>query len=290
MHIPVLTEKVLAYLDPTANENFIDCTMGEGGHAPKILERTGPKGKLLGIDMDPDALQRAGETLKRQKERIIFVQGSFAHLKMIAEKEKFRQVHGILFDLGFSSNQIEKSKRGFSFLRAEPLDMRFDPENPVTAQKFINYASKQELVEVLKEYGEERFANAIAQGILRERRHKPIATTFQLVKTVEEAVPGWYKRRRIHPATKTFQALRIAVNKELDNLKVALPQALEMLSSSGRLVVISYHSFEDRIVKNFFRANPALTILTKKPVVPSANEIRKNPRSRSAKLRAALKR
>jgi 16S rRNA (cytosine1402-N4)-methyltransferase len=196
----------------------------------------------------------------------------------------------VLFDLGLSSWHLEKSGRGFSFSRDEPLDMRF--QGGVTAQEIVNWWPQKELERMLKEYGEERFAKRIANEIVRSREKEPITSTLQLVSIIERAVPYWYQKRRIHPATKTFQALRIAVNDELNNLGRALPQAIEVLKPGGRLVVISFHSLEDRIVKNFLRENSRkglLKVLTKKPVKPSAEEVKVNPRSRSARLRAAVK-
>ncbi|MDI6591538.1 MAG: 16S rRNA (cytosine(1402)-N(4))-methyltransferase RsmH [Patescibacteria group bacterium] len=297
IHIPVLQREVLKYLDPKPNENFIDCTIGEGGHALAILEKNKPNGKVLGIEIDPQLYEnlKASE-IKNQKlkikKRLILVNDSFVNLKETVEREKFKSVNGILFDLGLSSWHLEESKRGFSFLRREPLDMRYNLKNPLTAKKIVNCWSEKEIEKILKEYGEERFARSIAKAIVETRKLKSIETTWQLVKIIKKAVPSWYRHRRIHFATKTFQALRIAVNNELNNLKKALPQAIEILNPKGRLVVISFHSLEDRIVKNFlkekFKEN-SITILTKKPIRPSKQEIEINPRSRSAKLRAVLK-
>lgn len=279
IHIPVLQKEVLQYLDPKPNENFIDCTIGEGGHASAILEAVRPRGRVLGIDWQI--------RIKSGDRRLILSQGNFANLKEIAEKENFKNISGILFDLGFSSWHIEESGRGFSFQRREPLDMRYDVRNQLTAEKIINFWSKFEIEKILSEYGEERFASQIAERIVEERKVRPIKNTFQLAELVKRSVRG---RDKINPATRTFQALRIAVNDELNNLKAALLQAKEILVSGGRLAVISFHSLEDRIVKNFLKDNAAeIEILTKKPVTPSFAEIKSNPRSRSAKLRAAKK-
>jgi 16S rRNA (cytosine1402-N4)-methyltransferase len=290
MHIPVLQKEVIQYLNPKPNENFIDCTIGEGGHAAAILERNGPKGKVLGIELDPELYKRlkAAEI----KNRLILVNDSYVNLKEIVEREKFRSVSGILFDLGMSSWHLEESGRGFSFLKDEPLDMRYNPESSLTAEKILNYWSVQEIEKILKEYGEERFAKKIAQKIIELRKIKPIETTFQLVEIVKSATPHWYHRKKIHPATRTFQALRITVNDELNNLRKTLPQTIEILKPGGRLVVISFHSLEDRIIKNFLKEKAKeniLKILTKKPIKPSLKEIKINPRSRSAKLRACQK-
>ena len=292
IHKPVLLKEVIEYLNVGKNKNYIDCTVGEGGHAIEILKRNGPKGKVLGIEIDPELYKK----LKKEKlERLILVNDSFSKLKEIVKRENFGLISGILLDLGLSSWHIEKSGRGFSFLRDEPLIMRYDwdeAKSVLTAERIVNEWSEKEIERILKEYGEERFAKRISREIVRARKVKPIKTTFQLVEVIKKSVPSFYQHQRIHFATKTFQALRIAVNNELENLKIALPQALEVLERGGRLVVISFHSLEDRIVKNFLKEKERegkIKILTKKPIRPSKEEIRKNPRSRSAKLRAALK-
>jgi len=303
VHIPVLQKEVLEYLDPKPNENFIDCTIGEGGHSAAILEKIAPRGKILGIDWDPAILKAAKLKIKKPtvrtqeklKNNLILVCGNYANLKKIAEREKFRKVNGILFDLGMSSWNLEKSGRGFSFKRKEPLDMRYNIGNPLTAEKILNYWSKFEIEKILQEYGEERRAKKVAQMITEARKVKPFKNTFQLKGIIEKA--------KANPQ-KVFQALRIAVNDELENLKKALPQAVEILAKKGRLVVISFHSLEDRIIKNFFKeqakpsfakategkeGSPIVKILTKKPITPSLEEIKRNPRARSAKLRAVIK-
>jgi len=294
IHIPVLQKEVIQYLNPKPNENFIDCTIGEGGHALSILERILPNGKLLGIDWSSEIIQEL--KIKNQKSEVksnlIFVCDNFVNLKDIVKREKFQPVSGILFDLGMSSWHLEKSGRGFSFLRNEPLNMRYNLESQLTAEKIVNFWSQFELEKILKEYGEEKFAKRIAKEIVNQRKINPIKNTFQLVQILKKAVPKRYQRERISPATRTFQALRITVNDELNNLKKALPQAIDVLNRGGRLVVISFHSLEDRIVKNFFRKKTRenlIKILTKKPMTPSKEEIKINPRSRSAKLRAGLK-
>jgi len=300
MHIPVLQKEVIQYLSPKPNENFIDCTIGEAGHTLAILEKTAPKGKILGIDADPEQIENCKLKIGNLKKRITLVCDNYANLREIVKKYKFRPIQGILFDLGMSSWHLEQSKRGFSFQRNEPLDMRYNPENPLTAEKIVNLWSKSEIEKILREYGEERFAERIAQEIINQRKIKPIKRTFQLVEIIKKATPRWYqhprtrtssvwRRGRISPATRTFQALRIAVNAELENLKKVLPQTLEVLKPGGRLVIISFHSLEDRIVKNFFKEEKNLKILTKKPLGPTLSEIKINPRSRSAKLRACSK-
>jgi len=289
MHIPVLQKEVIEYLDPKPNENFIDCTIGEGGHTLAILEKNGPEGKVLGIEWDPELYKNLKKEIPRWNlgKRVVLVNDSYTNLKEIVEREKFQPVSGILFDLGFSSWHLEESGRGFSFEKNEPLDMRYNLENPLTAEKIVNNWPEREIEKILREYGEERFARRIAREIVQERKIKPIKITFQLVETIKKATPIWYHHRKIHPATRTFQALRIAVNDELKNLEIALPQAVEILEKDGKLAVISFHSLEDRIVKNFFREN--LKVITKKPIRPFLEEIELNPRSRSAKLRVGQK-
>jgi len=289
VHEPVLLKEVIEYLNVEKNKNYVDCTIGEGGHAIEILKRNGSKGKVLGIEIDPELYKKLRE---EKLERLILVNDSYSNLKEIVEREGFKEIHGILFDLGISNWHIEKSGRGFSFLRDEPLIMRYDRRQKLTAERIVNEWPEKEIERILREFGEERFAKRIAREIAKARKTKPIKTTFQLVEVIKRAVPSFYQHRKIHFATKTFQALRIAVNNELENLRVALPKAIEVLEKGGRLVVISFHSLEDRIVKNFLKEKERegkIKILTKKPIRPSKEEIIKNPRSRSAKLRAALK-
>ena len=298
MHIPVLPKEVLQYLDPKPNENFIDCTIGEAGHAIEILKKTSPGGKLLGIDLNDDSLKSSEFKIKESGldgKRIVLANDNFANLKNIAERFNFRPVQGILFDLGISSEELEKSGRGFSFLKDEPLLMTLRKDikpDDLTAEKIVNNFRTEELEKIFKEYGEERFAGRIAARIAEERKRKRIKTTGELVEIIRKTLPAKYKYGKIHFATRTFQALRIATNDELANLEKALVQALNVLSLRGRLAVISFHSLEDRIVKNFLKErqkNNSVKILTKKPVRPGEEEIAGNPRSRSAKLRAAEK-
>jgi len=281
-HIPVLLKEVLDSLNPKPGQNFIDCTIGFAGHAIPILEKVAPMGKVLGIELDKEVFKK----LKFQ-DNIILVRGNYADLKQIVKENNFYPINGILFDLGMSSWQIEKKGRGFSFQKDEPLDMRVD-NGQLTAEGIINQWPEKELIRVFQEYGEERYAGRIAKIICQIRQTRPIKTTKQLVDLIIKIVP----RTRIHPATRIFQALRITVNDELNNLEKALPQALEILEKNGRLAIISFHSLEDRIIKNFFKQEAKevnLKILTKKPVRPTDNEVNLNPRSRSAKLRVAVK-
>lgn len=301
-HIPVLYEEVLAALDVKAGKRYIDCTVGGGGHALGILERSSPDGKLLGLDADPEALKIATERLAAFASRLVLVNENFVNLSKVAHEHGFVPADGIFFDLGVSTIQLESLDRGFSFRVDSPLDMRFDPRQKVTAAELVNKLSEQELAVLLYRYGEEPRAKAIAKAVVRARQKGPIETTGQLVRIIERVIPA---RGRIHPATRTFQALRIAVNSELENLESALQQAIEILAPEGRIAVISFHSLEDRLVKQFFAFEargcicppglpictcghkPRLEILTKKPIVASDEEVRRNPRSRSAKLRVA---
>ena len=292
MHIPVLQKEVIKYLDPKPNENFIDATIGGGGHASELLQRIAPRGKGLGIDWTQEAIQGI-----KKNPNLILICDNFANLAEIVKQNKFNKVKGILLDLGYSSWHLEESGRGFSFQKKELLDMRYNAQNQLTAEKIVNFWSKFEIERILREYGEERFAENIAQGIIEERKSKAIQTTSQLVEIISRAVPRGYLHGRIHFATRTFQALRIAVNDELSNIEKVLPQALQVLELGGRIAVISFHSLEDRIVKNFFSAyakgyggqEKQIEILTKKPIVPNWQEIKINARARSAKLRVAIK-
>ena len=290
LHQPVLQNEVLEYLDPKPNENFIDCTIGLGGHSKAILKNNGPKGRILGIETDPELYKKL---LKLNLNKLILANDSYLNLEEIVKREKIGLISGILFDLGISSWHFEKSGRGFSFQKDEPLIMTYN-WNPagLSAEKIVNQSQEKEIERILREYGEEKFAKKIAKKICETRRTKPIRTTFEIIEVIKKATPNWYHQQKIHPATRTFQALRIAVNNELNNLEKTLPIALKILKPKGKLVIISFHSGEDRIVKNFLRENyrkGLLKILTKKPVIPTRTEIKANPRSRSAKLRAAEK-
>jgi 16S rRNA (cytosine1402-N4)-methyltransferase len=291
-HVPVLPNEVIKHLDPRPGENFIDCTLGDGGHSRAILEATSPNGRVLGFDLDDEAIKVARENLKSYGDRLVTVNASFAELAAALEREDLGRIAGVLADFGLSSPQIEERNRGFSFLRDEPLDMRFSTDADLTAAQIVNRFPKSELIKILREYGEERLAERIADAIIAARRGKPIVSTAQLVEVIKSAVPGSYERGRIHPATRAFQALRIATNDELDAISTLLPQALDAVDVGGALVFISFHSLEDRLVKNFFKYEDAagrLEIITPKPITASEEEMRINPRSRSAKLRVAVK-
>ncbi len=299
-HIPVLVKEAVEGLQAKPGGCFIDCTVGMGGHAAAILERISPQGKLLGIDADPEAIRAARAKLGDYKEAVILANDSFANLNAICKKYDFYPVDGILFDLGISSMQLDIAQRGFSFQRDAPLDMRFNPQQELTAHDIINSFSEPELARIIKEYGEEHHSRLIARHIVQGR---PITSTLQLAQLVEQVLGR--HRTRIHPATRTFMAVRIAVNRELESLRVALEQTINLLHYQGRLVVISYHSLEDRIVKEFMRREasscvcppgtivcrcghvPTLKLISRKVIKPTPLEIESNPRSRSAKLRIA---
>jgi len=314
-HIPVMLEEVLNFLQPKTNGYYIDGTLGGGGHAEAILERSSPGGKVLGIDTDELALERVEKRLAGavQNGRLVLVHGNFAELARIVDEAGFvSSVDGILLDLGFSSFQMDDPERGFSFSADGPLDMRLDQSQELTAADLVNNASEQELADIFWRYGDETRSRQIAWRIVRERARGPITRTSQLARLAAAGVP--YKPGMIHPATRAFQALRIAVNSELKRLEEVLPQIVEVLrrgktantgGDGGRMVVISFHSLEDRLVKLFIRREAmdcicppgipvcvcnhkaSLRILTPKPVTPTKQEVIDNPRARSAKLRAA---
>ena len=287
-HFPVLLEETVNLLSREGEAVYVDATIGLGGHSYELLRRN-PKAYLIGIDKDPNALEVAERRLKEFEGRFSLYQADYRDIDEVLKAEGVEAVDGILMDLGVSMLQLKTPERGFSFMEEAPLDMRMDPRQRLTAYDVVNRYSERELARIIREYGEERFAPRIARAIVQYRRKKPIETTRELAEIVERAVPkGFY--RRIHPATKTFQAIRIEVNRELEHLKEALLKIPNLLKVGGRVAVISFHSLEDRIVKHTFRhfeKEGLLRVLTKKPITPSEEEIRKNPPSRSAKLRAA---
>ena len=305
IHIPVLVDEVTQLLSLKPGEVAVDATVGDGGHAQLILSQISPGGFLIGIDQDPEATEIAYENLSRQKSnaKFVVVHGSFSHLGGILKDAGYQRADAILFDLGISSREL-LSKRGFSFQFDAPLDMRFNPEAPVTAADIVNSYSKEKIAQLLWEFGEERASRRIAEAIFMARRKGKITSTLQLAEIVTAAKGGRPqhsprhpqgsrgRQGRIHPATQTFQALRIAVNDELKLLAETLPQAIQLLNPAGRIAVISYHSLEDRIVKNIFRDAAragVVQLITKKPVRPTREEVLKNPRARSAKLRVINK-
>ena len=301
-HVPVLYKEIIAALQPRSGGRYIDGTLGAGGHAFGILEASSPDGELLGLDRDPAALTVAAERLRPFGARAYLMRSSYLDMATAAQTIGWDAADGIVLDLGLSSLQIEDASRGFAFKHDGPLDMRFDPASRLTAADWVNKASPAELADILLQFGEEKFARKIVRAIAAAR---PINTTKQLADLVSRAVGG--RRGDVHPATRTFQALRIAVNGELDAVAAGLPLATGLLKSGGRLAVISFHSLEDRIVKNFFHQEardcicppeqPVCTCghkaglkeITRKPAVPTPGEVAQNPRSRSAKLRIVEK-
>jgi 16S rRNA (cytosine1402-N4)-methyltransferase len=294
-HLPVLLAEVIQYLDCRPGRIYVDGTLGGGGHGREILERSSPTGRLIGLDWDEEAVERARKNLGAFGDRAVLRKENFRNLPCLLKTLSIAAVDGILLDLGVSTEQLESPERGFSYRWDAPLDMRMNRERPITAQEIVMSLSPADLEALLREYGEERWARRIARNIFLRRRTSPIRTTGDLVKTIEQSVPG--SRGRIHPATRTFQALRIRVNEELANLQAFLEAAPDLLRSGGRLCIISYHSLEDRIVKNHFRRwtrggrgeEKPFALLTPKPVAPSGEEVFRNPRARSAKLRAVEK-
>jgi 16S rRNA (cytosine1402-N4)-methyltransferase len=306
-HLPVLAEEVLAMLAPRSGSLQIDATLGGGGHTERILEAANPDGRLLGLDADPAAIERVERRLRpRFGERLVLRQANFRELATVAPDAGFGAVDGCLFDLGLSSFQLADTERGFGFRAGGPLDMRFDTSRGVPAAELLATLDAAELTALFRRYGEEPRAGRIARAIVDARRETPVATAEELAALVERvAPPNPRQPRRTHPATRVFQALRIAVNEELEALEAGLAAAVDLLRPGGRLVVLSYHSLEDRIVKRFLAAerrgcvcppelpvcvcgrNPRLRLLTRKSVTPTPEEVATNPRSRSARLRAA---
>lgn len=315
-HRSVMVKEVLEFLSPSANRDFLDATVGGGGHAVEILKLTGPKGRLIGIDWDDEALEAAAERLKPFGGRVTLLRENFANLKEAlamagwAGVEAFREiseVDGVLFDLGVSSHQLGQADRGFSFSLTGPLDMRMDRRQSLTAMEVVNRYPVKELEEVIRRFGQERFAKRIARAIGAARERREIATTRELSGLVAAAYHRGRWPEKIHPATRTFQAIRIEVNRELENLENGLRAGAQLLRAGGRMVCISFHSLEDGTVKREFRAlergcicpptQPVCTcgraslvkVLTRKPVFPTEAEVAENPRARSAKLRAVEK-
>ena len=299
-HTPVLLEEVIDSLGIRAGGAHIDCTVGEGGHAEAVLDRAAGEVRLLGIDLDGEALETARRRLEGHGERAVLAEGSYRDLRDLATGRGFVPANGVLLDLGVSSLQLESARRGFSFSRSGRLDMRFGASQRTTAYDVVNGESERGLAEIIRRYGEEKRPMRIARAIVAAR---PIETTVELAEVVSSAVGG--RRGGIHPATRTFQAVRMAVNEELQNLERGLAQAVEVLAAAGRLTVISYHSLEDRMVKGFMRTQqsecvcppavpecvcdhePTLRLLNRRVIRPAAAELRINPRSRSARMRVA---
>lgn len=291
-HTPVMLREVLDYLDLKPGKVIVDATLGTAGHAEKILERILPGGGLIGIDRDEESLAVARERLSSFGSACKFIHGNFADIDSLLENLKIKKVDGVLFDLGISSFQLQDAARGFSFKNEGPLDMRMDKDSYISAYDLVNNLNEEELSTLLWNFGEERWHNHIARLLVRERERQPIATTLELADIVSRSVPSRYRYRhyRIHPATRTFQAVRIAVNRELEILESAINKAVAILEQKARICVISFHSLEDRVIKFAFRkakANGLIDIVTPKPLTPAQSEISANPASRSSKLRVA---
>lgn len=304
-HIPVLLNETLEYLDPKPGGIYIDGTLGGAGHSLEILKRIIPGGVLIGIDQDDNAIEAAKKKLEAYKDNTVIVRDNFKNIKTIALQKGFKEIDGILLDIGVSSHQLDEEERGFSYMHDGPLDMRMNTNLNFDASDIVNNSSEQELTRILREYGEEKWAVRIAKFIAEERKKNRIDTTFKLVDIIKKAIPAAARREGGHPAKRTFQALRIAVNDELQVLEEAVLNGAELLKPGGRLVVITFHSLEDRIVKKIFNnmerpctcppqlpvcvcgKEPLLKVITKKPVTAGEEELKTNTRSKSAKLRAA---
>jgi 16S rRNA (cytosine1402-N4)-methyltransferase len=293
-HRPVMLDEAVDLLAVRDGGIYLDCTLGGGGHAREVARRAGPAGRLIGLDKDAVALAHAAENLREVSGQVTLIQSDYQDLDDVLTELEIPGVDGILFDLGVSTWQVLDPERGFSFHQDAPLDMRMDQRAETTAADLVNNLNERELARLIQHYGEERWASRIASFIAEARARRPVTTTGQLVEIIKAAIPAGARREGPHPARRTFQALRIAVNDELAGLERGLQSGIRMLVPGGRVVVISFHSLEDRIVKNAFRNwEPAdgagLRILTKKPLRPGASEMEQNPRARSAKLRAAEK-
>lgn len=305
-HVPVLLEETIENLDIKEDGIYVDCTLGGAGHSSEILKRLSYKGRLIGIDQDKDALKAASERLKDYK-NFTFVHDNFSNIKSILEELRIDKVDGILADLGVSSYQLDEAERGFSYMNDAPLDMRMNRDNEFSAYDVVNVYDEEKLYSVIRNYGEEKFAKRIARFIVEKRSEGPINTTFELVEIIKAAIPAKFRRQGPHPAKRTFQAIRIEVNHELQILNKTIEDAVDKLEDGGRICIITFHSLEDRIIKNKYRElqdpcicpkdipmcvcgkKPKIKIITRKPIEASSAELEYNPRSRSAKLRVAKK-
>ena len=306
-HIPVLYREIMEIMAPKAGETFVDCTLGGGGHSKGFLERTSPNGRLIGIDQDLEALEAAKENLAQFGERVSYIHSNYENLSEILVKEAPEGVDGILFDIGVSSHQLDDAERGFSYMHDAPLDMRMDQTKDFSAYEVVNRYSEDELYRIIRDYGEENWAKRIAQFIVEKRKIKAIETTGELVDIIKAAIPKKARMDGSHPAKRTFQAIRIEVNGELEVLEKTIEQAVKNLKKGGRLGIISFHSLEDRIVKEKFKYLAAkcicppempicccnkvaeVKILTKKPITAQNDELMSNSRAKSAKFRAVEK-
>lgn len=306
-HNPVLLAEVSKQLVTNKEGTFVDCTLGGAGHAGEIILRLAPEGLLIAIDQDAEAIAAARSVLVNFSQQVIFIQGNFAEIDDILSKAGKGRVDGFLWDLGLSSAQIEKSARGFSYKKKGPLDMRMNPNDDLTAYEVVNSYKESQLSQLFKKFGEERFSSRIAKFIVNQRKRQPLENTEELVEVIKKAIPAKDRRTGPHPAKRIFQAIRIEVNKEIKNLQKSLNESFKWLKPGGRMVLISYHSLEDRVVKKTFNdwakgcicppklvicrcgGEPKIKIITRKPIVPGKKEVERNPRARSAKMRVAEK-
>lgn len=304
-HSPVLLHETISNLNITPDGIYIDGTLGGGGHAYEVVKSLSSNGLLIGIDKDINAIEAAGKRLKEYGGNIVFINDNFSNIKRIAKGRDIKGVDGILLDLGVSSHQLDEEERGFSYMQNARLDMRMDRDNVLTAEIIINEWTEKEIAKIIKDYGEEKWAKRIASFVSKERQNRRIETTFDLVDIIKSAIPASARREGPHPAKRTFQAIRIAVNNELDILEKAIEDGVDLLKPGGRICVITFHSLEDRLIKSAFKKlenpctcphnipkcvcgkAPLVRIITKKPIIASDEELKKNPRSRSAKLRVA---
>ncbi|NQT33290.1 MAG: 16S rRNA (cytosine(1402)-N(4))-methyltransferase RsmH [Candidatus Omnitrophica bacterium] len=292
LHLPVLLRESIEHLALKRGDAVLDATLGGGGHAIEVLKKIGPEGKLIAVDRDPEALDRTKQHLKDYSGQIIYINENFRNIEKILGVSEVEYIDGAIFDLGVSSYQIDNATRGFSFLKDGPLDMRFDTGQTLTAREMVNKFGKDMLADIIRKYGEERYAGRVAGEIVASRKRKRIETTGELVEVIEKAVGRKYRNQKLHPACRTFQALRIYVNDELSSAEEAVGKTISYLHQRGRICVISFHSLEDRIIKNMFREKARekkLALVTKKPITPGREEVLANPRARSAKLRVAEK-
>ncbi|NMA65660.1 MAG: 16S rRNA (cytosine(1402)-N(4))-methyltransferase RsmH [Clostridiaceae bacterium] len=308
-HKPIMLDECIEFLNIRPDGTYVDCTLGGAGHSSKILEKLGKNGLLIGIDQDENAIKAAGKRLSEVKTYANYVieHTNFENIREVIKKQKRDSVDGVLLDLGVSSHQLDEAERGFSYQHDAPLDMRMDRSNSMNAEILVNTLGQEELTRIIREYGEEKWASRIAEFIVRNREIQKIKTTGQLVEIIKAAIPAKARRTGPHPAKRTFQAIRIAVNRELEVLENLLSDVVDILSPGGRIAVITFHSLEDRIVKRSFKEmsqncicpkdlpqcvcgiKPKVKIITRKPVIPTDEELKENPRSRSSKLRVAEK-
>ncbi len=292
LHTPVMLDEVIQYLKLAPGQIIVDATLGTGGHSFEILKRITPGGKLIGIDRDEDSIDICRQRLSEFKDSCEFVHANFVDLDQVLERLAIEKIDGIVFDLGISTYQLRNAQRGFSFQQEGPLDMRLDKSSYISAYDLVNSLNENEISQLLWNFGQERWHNRIARLLVAERRNEPIATTKQLADLVMRAIPYRYRKSyyRIHPATRTFQAVRIAVNREIEILESAIKKAVAYLKKQARICVISFHSLEDRAIKHTFRALKAerlIEIITPKPLTPLESEMQANPSSRSSKFRVA---